>query len=227
MDRSVDTSPVFYRSKQLIVTGMKVSAGSTVFPVSAITTVEILGPRTAVIFDAIKLGALGVLMLILSPVFSSLGQQASVFNWFGPFGTLLILVVILLVVLSLFERTLHVCPTSGNSMLVRVYDKKTVLEMRAAVAQAMTYHANSALGAPSVADELGKLAVLRGQGIISDGDWERAKDLFLGKRPDAREQAIVQLRQLHDLYRTGVLSESEFNMKKWDVLSESRPLAAS
>jgi hypothetical protein len=124
-------------------------------------------------------------------------------------------------VMSLFERTLHVCPSSGNSLLVRLYDKNTVNEMRSAVEQAMTYQANAAGGVPSVADELGRLATLRSQGILSDSDWERAKSLFLGKKASAQEQAIEHLRQLHELRRNGVLSESEFNMKKWDVLSRA------
>jgi hypothetical protein len=73
----------------------------------------------------------------------------------------------------------------------------------------------------SVAEQLSKLAELKGQGLLDDGDWQRAKDLFLGKAPDEREQAITNLRQLHGLRESGVLSESEFNMKKWDVLSRS------
>ena len=37
------------------------------------------------------------------------------------------------------------------------------------------------------------------------------------------------LRGLFDLFKAGVLSESEFNTKKWDVLarSERRPIAPS
>jgi hypothetical protein len=73
----------------------------------------------------------------------------------------------------------------------------------------------------SVAQQLSKLAELKGQGLLDDDDWQRAKDLFLGKVPDEREQAITNLRQLHGLRQSGVLSESEFNMKKWDVLSRS------
>ena len=226
MDNSTDASPVFYESKQLTVTGMRVSAGSTVFPVSAITTVEILRPRTALIGDSIKMGALGLLVLFLSPIFSLI-SQGSALNLMTLLGALLAITAVLVVALALFERTLHVCPSSGNSMLVRVYDKKVALEMRAAVARAMTYHANSMVAVPSAADELGKLALLRSQGVISDADWERAKDLFLGKRADAQEQAVVQLRQLHDLYRSGVLSESEFNMKKWDILAANRTWAVS
>ena len=33
------------------------------------------------------------------------------------------------------------------------------------------------------------------------------------------DDPIAQLRELHSLFQSDVLSESEFNMKKWDVLS--------
>ena len=73
----------------------------------------------------------------------------------------------------------------------------------------------------SPADELGKLAELRAAGALSDDDWARAKDLFLGQRPDAQANAVEHLKQLHALWRSGVLSESEFNIKKWEVLSRN------
>jgi len=73
----------------------------------------------------------------------------------------------------------------------------------------------------SVADELGKLAALRDSGALAAADWERAKDLFLGKGEDARDRAARELRQIHELNRSGVLSDSEFNMKKWDILART------
>ena len=73
----------------------------------------------------------------------------------------------------------------------------------------------------SVADELVKLDELRRQGVIDAGDWERAKDLYLGKSEDARQRAARELRQIYELHRSGVLSASEFNMKKWDILART------
>ena len=73
----------------------------------------------------------------------------------------------------------------------------------------------------SVADELAKLDELRRQGVIDAGDWERAKDLYLGKSEDARQRAARELRQIFELHRSGVLSASEFNMKKWDILART------
>jgi len=77
------------------------------------------------------------------------------------------------------------------------------------------------IGATSGADELARLAELRDQGIIDASDWNRAKDLYLGKTESERDRAARELRQLHDLHRSGVLSASEFNMKKWDILSRT------
>jgi hypothetical protein len=67
--------------------------------------------------------------------------------------------------------------------------------------------------------EIARLAALADEGVISQEEFTRGKELFLGKTRDARENALTLLRQLHALYKSGVLSESEFNMKKWDVMS--------
>ena len=79
-------------------------------------------------------------------------------------------------------------------------------------------------GAPKpigVADELSKLAALRDEGVLNDDEFQRSKALFVGSTPDQQSEALDLLRQLHSLQRSGVLSEMEFNMKKWDVLSRS------
>ena len=72
---------------------------------------------------------------------------------------------------------------------------------------------------PLLADEFKKLADLKSMNILTEDEFQRAKALFLGKPPDKREEALVILKNLHSLYKSGVLSESEFNMKKWDILS--------
>ena len=71
----------------------------------------------------------------------------------------------------------------------------------------------------SAADELQKLAQLMKDGAVTSEEWTRAKELYLGKPEDKREQTIGTLRKLHELKLSGVLSEMEFNMKKWDILS--------
>ena len=72
----------------------------------------------------------------------------------------------------------------------------------------------------SMADELQKLAQLTKEGILSQEEYERAKNQLIGVSSSQVDEATKLLRQLHELRTQGVLSESEFNMKKWDVLSQ-------
>ena len=71
-----------------------------------------------------------------------------------------------------------------------------------------------------VADELQKLAMLTREGILSEDDWAKAKDHLIGVPASQIDEATQLLRQLHALRAQGVLNEAEFNMKKWDILSE-------
>lgn len=71
----------------------------------------------------------------------------------------------------------------------------------------------------SIADELSKLRSLKDAGALTDEDWEKAKALYLGVSVDKKDKKIELIRKLHDLHKRGALSESEFNMKKWDILS--------
>lgn len=72
----------------------------------------------------------------------------------------------------------------------------------------------------SVVDELQKLAQLTKEGILSQEEYDRAKNRLIGVSSSQVDEATKLLRQLHVLRVQGVLSESEFNMKKWDVLSQ-------
>ena len=45
------------------------------------------------------------------------------------------------------------------------------------------------------------------------------RELFLGRAPEEAADKIGLLRELHSLHERGVLSESEFNMKKWEILA--------
>ena len=105
--------------------------------------------------------------------------------------------------------------TSGNAAKMKWINKGDVPGFVSIVRERMGKDASHA----GVADELSKLAALRDGGLLSLSEWERATALYLGKPPTARDAAIAQLRSLHALHRDGVLSESEFNMKKWDVLA--------
>ena len=66
-----------------------------------------------------------------------------------------------------------------------------------------------------------RLPLSSGPITLSPEEFERGKQLFLGQERDAAQETIRLLTQLHSLRRSGVLSESEFNMKKWDLLSRS------
>ena len=69
-------------------------------------------------------------------------------------------------------------------------------------------------------DALDQLVPLLNDGILTQEEFDRAKDGFLGATVEVRESSVGLLRQLHSLHKSGVLSESEFNMKKWDILSK-------
>jgi hypothetical protein len=86
------------------------------------------------------------------------------------------------------------------------------------VREASTRQKAGGTASGSVADELAKLSKLRAEGALDDDEWDRAKDYFLGKDESQRDRAARELRQLHELHRSGVLSGSEFNTKKWDIL---------
>jgi hypothetical protein len=77
-----------------------------------------------------------------------------------------------------------------------------------------------ALSQKSVAQEIEKLGQLFLTGVITAEEFERGKTLFLGTPPDKAASAVELLQSLDALKKQGVLSQSEFNMKKWEILSE-------
>jgi hypothetical protein len=72
----------------------------------------------------------------------------------------------------------------------------------------------------AAADALDQLVPLLNDGILTQEEFDRAKDGFLGATVEVRESSVGLLRQLHSLHKSGVLTESEFNLKKWDILSK-------
>lgn len=109
--------------------------------------------------------------------------------------------------------------TSGEQVLLDL-DAGDAKSLDAALASIVAPVGAQLHATTSIADELAKLEALKASGILSAEDWERAKEAYLGKAPDLRENAVEGLRSLHGLYRDGVLSESEFNIKKWEILSK-------
>ena len=69
------------------------------------------------------------------------------------------------------------------------------LTRQVAIARGITASATEV----EVGEQLTLLSELRTQGSLSESEWTRAKELFLGKPPDKKQQAIVLLRQLHSL----------------------------
>jgi hypothetical protein len=78
---------------------------------------------------------------------------------------------------------------------------------------------NAAGRSGSVADELERLSKLAEDGVLEPEEWDRAKALYLGSPESSREQTVRMLGDLYGMMNAGVLSESEFRMKKWDILS--------
>lgn len=72
----------------------------------------------------------------------------------------------------------------------------------------------------SPTDEIEKLHKLFVEGVITAEEFERGKATFLGFPPNKAAAAVELLNNLHQLWKAGALSESEFKMKKWDILSE-------
>jgi hypothetical protein len=117
------------------------------------------------------------------------------------------------------ETRLDVRWSGGNEVWKSFYDHSLVFVKH--LQDRLAQKTASEMGT-GMADELGRLAELVASGVLTQDEFERGKAMFLGSPPDEKEQSILLLRQLHGLYESGVLSESEFNMKKWDVLSRTR-----
>lgn len=79
---------------------------------------------------------------------------------------------------------------------------------------------SNALSNSSIADEIKKLAELLVDDIITAEEFARGKEQFLGTEPNKAAEAIELVKSLHSLFLAGSLTESEFNMKKWDILSD-------
>jgi len=111
--------------------------------------------------------------------------------------------------------------TDGRQEILDSYNVKEMMEFAEQLKRLVTSTAGvAAQGTLSIADEIAKLSGLTDEGILTQDELTRAKELFLGQPKSNIDQSIQLLRNLKDLQKNGVLSESEFNMKKWDVLSK-------
>lgn len=87
-------------------------------------------------------------------------------------------------------------------------------EVRGLMSTAISQHSGSHERS-GLASSIEALTSMRDAGVLSHAEWLRAKDVVL----DARGHTVATIRQLHDLYKSGALSESEFNSRKWEILS--------
>ena len=72
-------------------------------------------------------------------------------------------------------------------------------------------------GAP--AGEGASLELLVRRGALSENERLDARAALEGSPPEEFRTMTGMLTELHHLYEQGILSESEFNAKKWEVLS--------
>lgn len=72
--------------------------------------------------------------------------------------------------------------------------------------------------AQSPSEALESLSSLWRSGALSDAEWQRAKESYLGRGISVTEQSISEITRLYSLFRSGAISESEYNSKKWDLL---------
>ena len=68
------------------------------------------------------------------------------------------------------------------------------------------------------ADKIRKLAMLTEEGVITPDERESLKSQ-LATKPSGVQDVIRLLKGLKELEKEGVLTESEFKMKKWEILS--------
>jgi Bacterial PH domain/Short C-terminal domain len=115
-------------------------------------------------------------------------------------------------------RTISVRSPS-SALEFNVSGKKQFTQLLDAIESQRKLAQSSDFKVAGVADELRKLSELTQEGILTHQDFQKAKELYLGKSPSKQDEAAKLLRNLYELFRAGALSESEFNMKKWDILA--------
>ena len=102
-----------------------------------------------------------------------------------------------------------------------VYDEMAIKnDIDAVCAGAAEVAAARAGGPASAAAEIRKLTELLEEGILTPEEWQSAKRQIVGLRQDQVDETVKLLRALHQLVSTGGLTESEYNLKKWDILSQ-------
>lgn len=130
---------------------------------------------------------------------------------------------------SVAERRLYLSPFGKNVLVISIWGEGILMNVASndinyakdfvTVLKSLTAQKEALQGTKSISEELEKLSQLNKEGILTDNDMEKAKELFLGRTPEKTDQSMMLLRNINELRRQGVLTEMEFNMKKWDILS--------
>ncbi len=223
---------IYWNGRKLRVTSSKLVYRGAVYPISAVTCVDVRKLPESETESYQHIMSWGGVLFVLGFVLAIIAL-GSLFGGARDIGFALLLPTAACLAAgaklasmgydadrrAASKRQVYVQLTSGDDFAVTTSRAATARKIAKAADSAITARETGTTQTSSVAAELNKLASLRDAGVLSSGDWERAKDLFLGQKPDRREAAISHLRKLHALHSDGVLSESEFNGKKWDILS--------
>jgi hypothetical protein len=108
-----------------------------------------------------------------------------------------------------------------NSKGVTIFDEMALKnDIDAACARAAEVAAIHASKPVSAAAEIRKLTELLEESILTPEEWQSAKAQLVGLKQNQVDEAVKLLRALHQLVSLGGLTEAEYNMKKWDILSQ-------
>jgi hypothetical protein len=98
------------------------------------------------------------------------------------------------------------------------FDKKEDVRIMAEAIRAAVEAARGSKSA-DLADLIRRLKLLHDEGVLTEDEFERAKERYLGHAPSERETMLRTLTGLSDLRKAGVLSQVEFEIKKRDFLA--------
>lgn len=71
----------------------------------------------------------------------------------------------------------------------------------------------------TASDGLERLHLLVNEGLLTQDEFDRLKNGFVGTTTEQVESDTARIRELHSLLIDGILTDSEFRQKKWDILS--------
>lgn len=217
----------YFQSDTIWVTNARLIEGTKTYPISSIVSVDVqthvqrmsardtkYNNRAGAAFLVVLLSAAASVVFILFLIVTLLAALTTLA--FGIAG----MIDVRRRAITVTKATHIVTFKDGSQLSIVFNDQALSDEFSSAIGQAMDAVLPNSSGA-TVAQELAELARLRDAGILDSSDWDRARTMFLGKKPDAQRAAADQLRQLQSLLQAGVLSEGEFNMKKWDILART------